>query len=94
MAELAETSTRNESGGGKKTKPNGKNALRNKEGSVSAQIIVHLFLIQREKNATADRAVMSALLSDSLLVPKPSAAEARPRPHLQKEGGQERRKGV
>lgn len=56
-AELAETSPQNESGG----KKNGNNALRNKEGSVSAQIIVHLFLIQCEKNATADRAVMSAL---------------------------------
>lgn len=49
---------------------NKKNAPRDKEGGVSAQIIVHLVLIRRKKNATTDRPVMSALQSDSLQVPK------------------------
>lgn len=54
-----------------KEKKNGKNAGRDKEGGVSAQIIVHLVLIQCEKEATTDRPVMSALQSDSLQVKKP-----------------------
>lgn len=42
---------------------------------MSAQIIVHLVLIQREKNATTERPVMSALKSDSLQVPKPKRTQ-------------------
>lgn len=48
-----------------------KKAQRDKEGGVFAQIIVHLVLIQREKNATTDRLVISVLQSDSHQVPKP-----------------------
>lgn len=76
-----------------KGKKKEKNAPRDKEGSVSAQIIVHLVLIQREKNATTERPVMSALQSDSLQVPKPkrTLGSKETSPRSRKEGEREKR---